>query len=142
MTQLALSYDEFNNGLECYLSDRTVHASLAPRHPIDAVAVSPVGSQNGDILRLAYSSRASDGQRVIVIVNVDAQTGQLVADPSVSDSLDVDFADAMLEAAGETVNPAGALRDLLDFRAEHIIAALVATPVIDVPLVVELTPRD
>ncbi|MEF2978906.1 hypothetical protein [Subtercola sp. YIM 133946] len=118
MTQLALTYDKDANGFECYLPDRTVHAPLAPSHPIDAVAVSPVGSQNGDMLRLAYSSRAEDGRRVIVIVHVDALTGQLVDAPSVSDTIDVDLADALLEAAGETANPAGALRDLLDFRAD------------------------
>ncbi|GGF11442.1 hypothetical protein [Subtercola lobariae] len=123
MTQLALSYDREANGFECYLPDRTVHAPLAPSRPIDAVSVSPVGSRDGNMLRLAYSSRSADGQRVIVIVHVDALTGKLVDAPAVSDTIDDELAQAFLEAAAETVNPPGALRDLLEFRTE-----IAATP--------------
>ncbi|MCU1482288.1 MAG: hypothetical protein JWQ19_3074 [Subtercola sp.] len=118
MPQLSLTYDREANGFECYLPDRIVHAPLAPSHPVDAVSVSAVGSQNGDLLRLAYSSHADDGARVIVIVHVDARTGALVDAPSVSDTIDAELAAAFLEAAAETVNPAGALRDLIDFRPE------------------------
>jgi hypothetical protein len=118
MSQLALSYDREANGFECYLPERTVHAPLAPSRPIDAVSMTPVGSRNGNMLRLAYSSRSDDGQRVIVILHVDALTGKLVDAPSVSDTIDDELARAFLEAAAETVNPAGALRDLLEFRTE------------------------
>ncbi|MCU1476034.1 MAG: hypothetical protein JWQ64_727 [Subtercola sp.] len=118
MSQLALTYDREANGFECYLPDRTVLAPLAPSRPIDAVSMSPVGSQSGNMLRLAYSSRSDDGQRVIVILHVDALTGRLMDAPSVSDTIDDELARAFLEAAAETVNPAGALRDLLEFRTE------------------------
>ncbi|UFS58007.1 hypothetical protein [Subtercola endophyticus] len=120
MPQLSLTYDREANGFECYLPDRIVHAPLAPSHPVDAISVSAVGSHNGDLLRLAYSSRSDDGARVIVIVHVDARTGALVDAPSISDTIDAELADAFLEAAAETVNPAGALRDLIDFRPEAL----------------------
>ena len=119
MPQFSLTYDSEANGFECYLPDRTVHAPLAPSHPIDMVSVS-VGSQNGNLLRLAYSSRSDDGARVIVIVHVDALTGKLVDAPSVSETIDAETAAAFMEAAAETVNPAGALRDLIDFRPEQL----------------------
>ena len=118
MPRLTLSYDHLANGFECHLPDRVVRAPLPPSFPLDDVSAGAVGSQNGSTIRLAYSSPAPDGGKVLVIVHVDARTGQIADAPAVSDTIDDELANAFLEAAAHTVNPAGALRDLLEFRSE------------------------
>ncbi|UFS60805.1 hypothetical protein [Subtercola endophyticus] len=90
----------------------------APGWPSAGAGHRVTGSFRHGILRIAYASFESAANAVrLVIVSTDTRTG-LSAEPSLSSQLDPFIADALLDAADETVNPVGALRDLLEFRGE------------------------